>query len=144
MIRQQLIHGKLPPRVRKLVKTNIWSISSRRGDLMFHSPPVCRYFPTAEAYTQLLTSTTLDPPFQIECCDLVPRPTPLPNGLSSWLETFGGSFLNVLPTAKDRADAVAELEELLRPDLFDPQTGTWTAMCTYSYFVDDTHRLPHQ
>ncbi|CAO1613097.1 unnamed protein product [Parajaminaea phylloscopi] len=86
------------------------------------------FFPTAEAYTELLNASHLQPPFREVSCELVPRITPLPQGLRSWLETFGGPFLNALPTIQARSDAVDEIENLLRPDLFDAASGTWTMM----------------
>lgn len=89
------------------------------------------YFPTPEAYRKLLSSPGEEgqPMFEVESCELVPRPTTLPAGLRGWLETFGGTFLNALPSNQVRARAMEELEEMLRPDMYDEESGTWTAMC---------------
>lgn len=42
------------------------------------------------------------------------------------------AFLNALPSDKAREDAMTQLEETLRPDMYDPVTETWTAMCKSS------------
>jgi hypothetical protein len=63
--------------------------------------------------------------FAVDAIDLIPRPTPLPAGIEPWLDTFAEDFLGVLPQG-DRAAAVAEIVELLRPVLVD-ETGTWIA-----------------
>lgn len=92
------------------------------------------YFPTPEAYTALLTSLdeeTGQPLFDVQSCELVPRPTPLPSGLTGWIETFGGPFLNALPDEEARRGAMQDLEEMLKPDMYDETTGGWTAMCEY-------------
>ena len=56
---------------------------------------------------------------------LFPRPTPLPGDVSGWLDTFAEPFLGALPEA-ERAAAVAEIRERLRPRLFEAGRG-WTA-----------------
>lgn len=51
------------------------------------------YFPTAEAYSSLLTAHG----FTVSSCILVPRPTTLPTDLIGWLRTFArNSFLSTL------------------------------------------------
>ncbi|CAO1632893.1 unnamed protein product [Sympodiomycopsis kandeliae] len=86
------------------------------------------FFPTPEAYRALLTSSDLPQPFEVLHCELVPRPTPLPNGVVSFFETFCGPFLNALDSDQSREQAIKDLEDLLRPDMYDPYTKTWTAM----------------
>lgn len=70
------------------------------------------YFPTPEAYGQLLESHG----FAVHRIELIPRPTPLPVGMASWLDTFAEPFLKLLPEA-ERASAKAEVVALLRPVL---------------------------
>lgn len=79
------------------------------------------YYPTPDAYRTVLESAGLT----VDEIALVPRPTPLPTGMSGWLETFRGTILNALP-ADQRQRAKDEIIELLRPALCDDQ-GRWTA-----------------
>jgi hypothetical protein len=55
----------------------------------------------------------------------IPRPTPLPGDITGWLETFAQSFTATL-TAADRPAYLAEIQEVLRSELCDPD-GKWTA-----------------
>ena len=84
------------------------------------------FFPSAEEYTALLEAAG----FKVESCMLVPRPTPLPRetGLRGWLKTFAGPFLNAMDNEDDKAKVVQEVEEALRPDCYDAQSGTWSVM----------------
>jgi hypothetical protein len=79
------------------------------------------YFPTPDEYTEVLQAHG----FHVEQAQLIPRPTPLPTGISGWLDTFGESFFSVLPEA-ERDDMKQEVIELLRPSLCDAG-GRWTA-----------------
>jgi SAM-dependent methyltransferase len=79
------------------------------------------FFPTAEAYGALLEARGFD----VERIALFPRPTPLPGDVAAWLLTFAQPFLAPLP-AGERAAAVAEIGEALRPKLFDADAG-WSA-----------------
>jgi len=79
------------------------------------------FFPSAERYRALLEAGG----FTVGSLALFPRPTALPGDVSGWLETFAEPFLGALPAA-ERAGAVAEIRELLRPQLFDSQRG-WSA-----------------
>jgi trans-aconitate methyltransferase len=63
--------------------------------------------------------------FLVEEITLIPRPTPLPSGMSAWLATFRRSVLELLPQA-ERAGAVEQIVALLKPVLTDQQ-GHWTA-----------------
>jgi hypothetical protein len=51
------------------------------------------YFPTPDAYRARLERHG----FAVERIELVPRPTPLPTGMSAWLDTFAEPFLGLLP-----------------------------------------------
>jgi trans-aconitate methyltransferase len=79
------------------------------------------YFPTPEEYSEVLRAHG----FLVEDTWLIPRPTPLPTGISGWLETFGESFFSVLPEG-ERDAMKQEVIELLRPSLCDSREQ-WTA-----------------
>jgi trans-aconitate methyltransferase len=63
--------------------------------------------------------------FTVLTMELIPRPTSLPAGMESWLNTFRNGVLDLLGT-KDRARAMTEIVGLLRPVLCDAD-GNWTA-----------------
>jgi trans-aconitate methyltransferase len=79
------------------------------------------FFPSPALYRRLLEAAG----FTVQSIDLVPRPTPLPNGMESWLNTFRNGVLDQL-NATDRATAVANTVALLEPILRDDD-GNWTA-----------------
>ncbi|MFO0939528.1 MAG: hypothetical protein U0930_02055 [Pirellulales bacterium] len=63
--------------------------------------------------------------FEVESIQLIPRPTPLPTGMTGWLKTFRGSYLR--EKLGDQADAaLAEIVDNLRFALCD-SSGNWTA-----------------
>jgi trans-aconitate methyltransferase len=79
------------------------------------------FFPTPDLYARLLKEAG----FTVQSIDLIPRPTPLPNGMESWLNTFRNGVLDHLnPT--DRATALARTVALLEPTLRDAD-GNWIA-----------------
>lgn len=58
---------------------------------------------------------------------LIPRPTPLPTGITGWLKTFRAGFLDNFGIALGDQDEIARaIEDFLRPMLAD-RSGTWTA-----------------
>jgi trans-aconitate methyltransferase len=63
--------------------------------------------------------------FLVDEISLIPRPTPLPSGMTGWLETFRSSMLALLPAA-ERPDAIEQIVALLKPVLCD-QEGNWFA-----------------
>ncbi|WP_225335704.1 class I SAM-dependent methyltransferase [Halomicrobium urmianum] len=81
-------------------------------------------FPTVGEQASLLESTG----FEVRLARLFDRPTDLdgPDGLRNWLELFGDSLF-ADPTDAERAAVVERVEDRLRPDLYDPETETWTA-----------------
>lgn len=83
--------------------------------------PVDWYYPTPDEYRARLEAQG----FRVDDIALIPRPTPLPTGMSGWLETFRGTVLNTLPPDQ-RQRAKDEIIELLRPSLCD-ERGQWTA-----------------
>jgi trans-aconitate methyltransferase len=79
------------------------------------------FYPSPTLYRRLLEAAN----FTIQSIDLIPRPTPLPNGMESWLNTFRNGVLDQLnPT--DRALAITNTLALLEPILRDAD-GNWTA-----------------
>ena len=79
------------------------------------------FFPTAAAYRARLERAG----FAVDSIELIPRPTVLPAGMSTWLEMFAQAFFSCLPADVVPA-ALREAEELLRPALCD-ESGVWTA-----------------
>ena len=79
------------------------------------------YFPTTEDYGSRLAKAG----FTVTYIEIVPRPTRLPGDLSGFLETFGGSFSSVLPSA-DRQAYLDDVRARLKP-LLCGADGVWTA-----------------
>lgn len=91
------------------INTALRAVSARHGQTL----PNLWYFPTPEEYGEKLEAGG----FEVKYIALIPRPTPLPAGMSEWLATFR-SGLN--PAIRE------ETAELLRPSLCDSK-GRWTA-----------------
>jgi trans-aconitate methyltransferase len=79
------------------------------------------FFPSPTLYRRLLEQAG----FTVQSIELVPRPTPLPNGMDSWLNTFRNGVLDRL-SATDRVTALTQTIALLEPILRD-EDGNWTA-----------------
>ncbi len=85
------------------------------------------FYPTPATYRRLLEAAG----FTVQSIDLIPRPTPLPdgpdgkNGMEIWLNTFRNGILDTLPPT-DRAQVVAATVAILEPILRD-HDGNWTA-----------------
>ena len=78
------------------------------------------FYPSPALYRRLLEEAG----FTVQSIDLIPRPTPLPNGMHSWLNTFRNGVLDQLnPT--DRVTAIKNTLALLEPILRDAD-GNWT------------------
>ncbi|ELZ28796.1 methyltransferase [Halosimplex carlsbadense 2-9-1] len=83
------------------------------------------YFPTVGDHAAALEAAG----FEVRLARLFDRPTELEGGregLANWLDVFGDSLFADLDDAETDA-AVSAVEERLRNDLFDADTGTWTA-----------------
>lgn len=81
------------------------------------------YFPSVGAYATLLEANG----FEVRSATLFERPTPLDGGeegLATWLDMFGDSFLAPL-SADEQAAVIAAIEDRLRPDQFE--NGRWIA-----------------
>jgi len=79
------------------------------------------FFPSPALYRRLLETAG----FTVRSIELIPRPTPLPNGMESWLNTFRNGVLDHLNPA-DRATALTNIIALLEPILRDAD-GNWIA-----------------
>jgi hypothetical protein len=66
--------------------------------------------------------------FEVRYARLFDRPTRLDgtDGLREWLGMFGDSLLAAVP-ADERAAVVADVEDRLREDHYDPEAEAWTA-----------------
>lgn len=79
------------------------------------------YFPSVAEQTARLSAAGFD----VEYCELIPRPTPVSAGMEAWVETLAAPALACLPEA-DRPAACAEVAALVAPALCDA-AGNWTA-----------------
>lgn len=83
------------------------------------------YFPTAGEYAAVLE----DAGFEVRLARLFDRPTELEGGaegLSRWLDVFGDSLFAPLDDSETE-DMVSSVEGRVRGELFDSDSGTWTA-----------------
>jgi trans-aconitate methyltransferase len=78
------------------------------------------FYPSPALYRRLLEEAG----FTLQYIGLIPRPTPLPNGMHSWLNTFRNGVLDRL-NPSDRVTAVKNTVALLEPILRDAD-GIWT------------------
>lgn len=78
------------------------------------------FYPAPAIYRRMLEAAG----FTVDSIELIPRPTPLPNGMEAWLETFRNGVLNQL-APEDRSAAVRKTVRLLEPILRDGD-GNWT------------------
>jgi trans-aconitate methyltransferase len=79
------------------------------------------FYPSPSVYRRLLEAAG----FTVQSIDLIPRPTPLPNGMDAWLNTFRNGVLDQLVPV-DRATVLAQTVALLEPVLRDVD-GNWVA-----------------
>lgn len=79
------------------------------------------FFASPALYRRLLETAG----FTVQSIALIPRPTPLPSGMESWLNTFRNGVLDHL-SAVDRATVLNNTIALLEPILRDAD-GDWTA-----------------
>jgi trans-aconitate methyltransferase len=79
------------------------------------------FYPAPAVYRGLLEAAG----FTVHSIDLIPRPTPLPNGMESWLTTFRNGILDRLSSA-DRTAVISKTVTLLEPILCDTN-GNWIA-----------------
>jgi len=81
------------------------------------------YYPTAEGYRAALEGGG----FVVDSCAIIPRPTPIASGMSAWLQTFRGGFIDAagVPPEK-RGQVIEDTRAMLRPILAD-SAGNWIA-----------------
>lgn len=79
------------------------------------------YFPTAVEYRRLLEMHG----FSVERIELVPRPTPLPDGMRTWLTVFRRGVFDAVPEDL-REEILSETLQHLEPALHD-RDGNWSA-----------------
>lgn len=79
------------------------------------------FFPSPVVYRRLLEAVG----FKVQSIELIPRPTPLPSGMESWLNTFRNGVLDQL-NPSDRDAALQQTLALLKPVLCDAD-GNWSA-----------------
>lgn len=79
------------------------------------------FFPTPEQYSALLRQAG----FEVRSTELFTRPTPLPEDMRGWLETFAGSYFAAIEE-KEREELVSEIVETLDPQSRD-EKGRWVA-----------------
>ena len=59
--------------------------------------------------------------------ELIPRPTPLPDGVAGWLRVFRGGFMDTANVPEHEQPAIAQaVERRLAPELQQPD-GSWVA-----------------
>lgn len=79
------------------------------------------FFPRPEEYKTFLEARG----FTVQTIALLPRPTPLPGDLHSWLEMFAQPYTSLLPAA-EREQLISHVVEVLRPVLCS-ENGKWVA-----------------
>ena len=79
------------------------------------------YFPSTEEFALVLERTG----FQVQYIKLIPRPTPLKNGIENWLDIFANNITNYL-NSKQKKIFIAEVINKLRPLIFSETEG-WVA-----------------
>lgn len=103
------------------LRRGIREVLSARGYAVPAEDP--QWYPSVEEFTRLYESAG----FLDVQATLIPRPTPLPNGVAAWVRTFRAGWLEVagVPEAEREAVALA-VETHLAPALRDAG-GAWTA-----------------
>lgn len=103
------------------IRVAIRSVLALRGYKV--EPMETSYYPTAEAFRNVLETAG----FSVDCCEIIPRPTPLPTGMTAWLNTFRAGFIDSAGVPPDkRAQVIEDIRALLRPVLAD-EAGNWVA-----------------
>lgn len=100
-------------------------VTAIRAALQLHAqaePPFRWFFPSSDEYSALLQRYG----FAIESIVLIPRPTPLPTGISGWLKTFAAPLLAHVTDASLKPRILADTEALLATTLRDA-SGRWIA-----------------
>ncbi len=103
------------------IRVAIRSVLATRGYRV--EPVETSYYPTAEGFRNILENGG----FIVDACEIIPRPTPLPTGMTGWLNTFRGGFIdNAGVPPEKRAQVIEDVRAMLRPVLAD-DAGNWIA-----------------
>ncbi len=103
------------------IRVAVRSVLATRGYRV--EPMETSYYPTAEGFRNVLENAG----FVVDSCEIIPRPTPLPTGMTAWLNTFRGGFIDSAGVPPDkRAQVIEDIRALLRPVLAD-EAGNWVA-----------------
>ena len=101
------------------------AVGAELADRGYEPPEDPWHFPTVGEHATTLEAAG----FEVRYATLFDRPTELDDGeagMAAWLEMFGDRLLGAVPEDR-RADVIAGVETRLRDDLYDPESGTWTA-----------------
>lgn len=103
------------------IRVAIRSVLATRGYRV--EPMETSYYPTGEAFRAVLETAG----FVVDTCEIIPRPTLLPSGMTAWLNTFRGGFFDSAGVPADkRAQVIEDVRAMLRPVLAD-YGGNWVA-----------------
>ena len=103
------------------IRVAVRSVLAARGYRV--SPVEENYYPTAQAFRAVLEAGG----FTVDACELIHRPTPITSGMSAWLQTFRGGFIDSAGVPADkRGQVIEDTRALLRPVLAD-DAGNWIA-----------------
>lgn len=103
------------------IRTALRAVLTIRG---YRVPPAEEsFYPTAQEYRDVLEAAG----FEVASAEIIPRATPIPSGMSAWLQTFRGGFIdNAGVPEVERSQVIEDTRAMLRPILAD-QAGNWTA-----------------
>lgn len=101
------------------------------------------YFPTTKEYSAVLSQNGFHvnhiglycslayrvPSADLDCAELIPRVIPLPNGLRSWLQTFGNAYVEALGPGADGEVLWDEVEDECKIDYYNEDEG-WSIFYT--------------
>jgi SAM-dependent methyltransferase len=101
---------------------------TKPGSSIYHDEHVDTwYYPSIADFAGRLASNKIE----VTSAALFDRPTLLDNGedgMENWIRMFGSKYWRHLGLSQDEIDErILQAVELLRPQLYDPATGQWTA-----------------
>ena len=103
------------------IRVAVRSVLGTRGYRV--APMETSYYPTAEGFRAVLETAG----FVVDTCEIISRPTPLPSGMTAWLNTFRGGFIDSAGVPPEKhAQVIEDVRAMLRPVLAD-EAGNWVA-----------------